>query len=287
MATTEAETPIGKTTVLEEPQNNLTRKFTEAEWTALKELRTVLPLLFEEAFPKKESARVDPITIWGVSIDPNRLDAKASVVLMHFIRAQVLNVELAKKMLIDTLRWRAEFDPAKAAEEPYDEAIFGKAGHMFGKDPEGRPVQYNIYGGDVDTTKVFADLDKFMRWRVGLMERGCMELDFENVDQMVQVHDYLGVSMSSRTPESKKAAAEATKIFRDYYPETLYKKFFVNVPSFLTWIFWLFRPLLSAATLAKMQVLGIGAKTIGEGMLPFIPASELPKQYGGEAEPKW
>ncbi|KZT59854.1 CRAL/TRIO domain-containing protein [Calocera cornea HHB12733] len=272
---------------MEEPQNNLTRKFTEAEWTALKELRTVLPLLFEEAFPKKENARTEPITIWGVSIDPNRLDAKASVVLMHFIRAQLLNVEAAKKMLIDTLRWRAEFNPAKAAEEPHDENIFGKAGHMFGKDPEGRPVQYNIYGGVVDTTKVFADLDKFMRWRVGLMEQGCMQLDFENVDQMIQVHDYAGVSLSSRTPESKKAASEATQIFRDYYPETLYKKFFVNVPSFLTWIFWLFKPLLSAATLAKMQVLGVGSSTIGEGMLPFVPAAELPKQYGGTAEPNW
>lgn len=265
----------------------MTRKFTEPEWTALKELRTVLPLLFEEAFPKDPEARRKPITIWGVSIDPNRLDAKASVVLMHFIRAQPLNVEAAKKMLIDTLRWRAEFDPVAAASESFDEAIFGKAGHIFGKDPEGRPVQYNIYGGDVDTTKVFADTAKFLRWRVGLMEKGCLMLDFETVDQMIQVHDYAGVGLSSRTPESKKAAGEATKIFRDYYPETLYKKFFVNVPGFMTWVFWLFRPLLSAATVAKMHVLGVGPKAIGDGMLPVIPAEELPTQYGGKAEPAW
>ncbi|EJU03520.1 CRAL/TRIO domain-containing protein [Dacryopinax primogenitus] len=272
---------------MDEPQNSLTRKFTETEWTALKELRTLLPLIFEESFPKNENARRDPLTVWGVTLDPNRLDAKTSVVLMHFLRAQTMNVEAAKKMLLDTLRWRAEFDPAKAAEEPFDEAVFGKAGHMFGRDPDGRPIQYNIYGGDVDTTKVFADLDKFMRWRVGLMEKGCMEMDFENVDQMIQVHDYLGVGLSSRTPESKAAAAEATRIFRDYYPETLYKKFFVNVPAFMTWVFWLFRPMLSAQTLAKMEVLGISPITIGKGMLPYIKASELPKQYGGEADPNW
>jgi hypothetical protein len=71
------------------------------------------------------------------------------------------------------------------------------------------------------------------------MERGLREIDFVNVDAMVQVHgtsagrsemrpsltrlfsDYAGVSMTSRDANSKKAAAEATKLFQDYYPELL------------------------------------------------------------------
>lgn len=53
------------------------------------------------------------------------------------------------------------------------------------------------------------------------MEKGIALLDFENTDQMLQVHDYEGVSLSSRDANSKKAASEATTIFTDYYPELL------------------------------------------------------------------
>ncbi|EEB98465.1 hypothetical protein MPER_02018, partial [Moniliophthora perniciosa FA553] len=66
------------------------------------------------------------------------------------------------------------------------------------------------------------------------------------------------------------------------YPQ--YKKFFVNVPSYLTWIFWIFKPLLPAATMAKMTVVGTGSYTIGKSLLPHVNAKDLPKRYGGEAE---
>lgn len=51
------------------------------------------------------------------------------------------------------------------------------------------------------------------------MEKGMRQIDFETVDEMVQVHDYGGVS--SRTEESKKAASSASKLFGDHYPECL------------------------------------------------------------------
>lgn len=120
--------------------------------------------------------------------------------------------------------------------------------------------------------------------------------------------DYEGVSITSRDASQKAAAKEATNIFQAHYPEFLVRpgccspppmcglthlltcvplqsrKFFVNVPTLLTWVFWLFKPLISAATLAKMTVVGTGAKTIGAELSPVIPRSELPKRYGGEAE---
>ena len=78
-----------------------------------------------------------------------------------------------------------------------------------------------------------------IRWRVALMEKGIALIDFENIDQMIQVHgkdryriysnlllltrfkDYEGVGLNSRDANSKKAAATATTIFQDYYPEFL------------------------------------------------------------------
>jgi len=116
------------------------------------------------------------------------------------------------------------------------------------------------------------------------MEKGLRLVDFENVDSLTQVHDYDGVSLMSRDAASKKAAAEATKIFQDHYPELLHIKFFVNVPALMTWIFWLFKPLVSAKTFAKLKLAGTGPGTIGKEMLPFVDASQLPKKYGGERD---
>jgi hypothetical protein len=53
--------------------------------------------------------------------------------------------------------------------------------------------------------------------------------------------------------------------------------------SLFTWIFWLFKPLVSAQTLSKMKVVGTGPQTIGKEMLPHVAESELPTQYGGKS----
>jgi len=275
------------TPVVEEPQNALTRKFSEKEWTAVKELRTILPLLLQEAFPDEPEAKVTPFEIWGVQVDPNRLDAKGSVILGHYVRAMNFVVADAGKALMETVKWRKQFNAPGTLDEKFPDEVFGKAGHIFGTDNDGRPVTYNVYGAGQDTVAIFEDTDRFLRWRVALMERALRMLDFETLDNTVQIHDYLGVSMSSRTAATKKAASEATTIFRDHYPETLYKKYFVNVPTLMAWIFWIFKPLLPARTQAKMTMIGTGSEAIGAELLKIIPAKQLPKQYGGEADAHW
>jgi len=265
-----------------EPQNSLTQKFTDAEWTALKEFRGSLRLILEEAYSNAET-RPSPVTLWGVELSPDGpKDAKVSVILMKFLRARNLDNTAASEMLVNTLRWRQEIRVDELMKEEFPQEVFGNLGHIFGKDIGGRPVTYNLYGGNQDLDSVFKDTKRFIRWRVALMEKGVQHLDFETVDQMVQVHDYEGVGLSSRTPESKAAAAEASSIFQDHYPEMLYKKYFVNVPTFMSWIFWLFKPLLSSQTIAKMSVVGKGPDAIGKELLAIIAESELPERYGAK-----
>jgi len=291
---TQSATPVpapaqdeSKTTVIAEeaePQNPLTQKFTEAEWAALKEFRGSLKLAFDEAYVDSESSPTF-VNLWGVDLAPGGpKNAKASVVLMKFLRARNLNNKEATEMLVNTLRWRQEIKIDEVMKEEFPSDIFGNLGHIYGKDKGGRPVTYNLYGGNQDLNAVFKDTQRFIRWRVALMEKGVQRLDFETVDQMVQVHDYEGVGLSSRTPESKAAAAEASNIFQSHYPEMLYKKYFVNVPTFMSWIFWLFKPMLSAQTIAKMSVVGKGAYAIGRELSVIIDEKELPKRYGGHAE---
>lgn len=282
--TDDATPPVAENKAEEEPQSPLTQKFTASEWAALKEFRTLLPEIFASAYDDKPDAKTTPVTIWGVTLDPSgKPDARASVVLMKWLRARNLNVAEAKTMMIATLRWRDEFKVEDAVRETFPADVFGKLGYIYGKDKQGRPVTYNFYGANKDLDAVFGDVQRFLRWRIALMERGIALMDLETVDQMIQVHDYEGVGWNSRTANSKAAAAEASSIFQNHYPEFLAHKFFVNVPSFLTWIFWLFKPLLSAATLAKMKVAGSGAHAIGKELHPLIADDQLPPRYGGAA----
>ena len=41
--------------------------------------------------------------------------------------------------------------------------MFGKLGKVFGKDKDGRPVTYNLYGAVKDMKAVFGDVQKFIR----------------------------------------------------------------------------------------------------------------------------
>ncbi|KAJ7781865.1 CRAL-TRIO domain-containing protein [Mycena maculata] len=269
----------------EEPQNALTEQFTGYEWKALTEFRKTIPDSLAKAYDSRPDAKTTPITLWGVKIDPTNLaDARTSVVLMKFLRARNLNPTTASEMLVATLRWRAEFNVDSAVKEEFPQDVFGKLGHIYGRDKAGRPVVYNIYGGTQDLDAVFGDVDRFLRWRVAFMEKSLELLDFATVDQAIQIHDYAGVSMSSRTPASKAAASQASAIFSSHYPELLYKKFFVNVPGYMSFLFWIFKAILPAATVGKLNMVGSGPGTIGKALLPFIAADQLPKRYGGDAD---
>lgn len=91
-------------------------------------------------------------------------------------------------MLVATLRWRDEFGIEALMSEKFDESVFGGLAHITGKDRAGRPVTYNVYGANKDLKTVFGDVQRFIRWRVQFMEQSITQLDFENVDQMVQIH---------------------------------------------------------------------------------------------------
>ena len=97
-------------------------------------------------------------------------------------------------MLVATLRWRDEFKVDELMKEEFPQDIFSKLGYIAGKDKEGRPVVYNLYGAITDMKSVFGDVQRFIRWRVQFMEKSIELLDFETIDQMVQVH---GMSLVS------------------------------------------------------------------------------------------
>ncbi|KAJ3916679.1 CRAL-TRIO domain-containing protein [Lentinula edodes] len=243
---------------------------TEATQTAdaLKAFRVEIPDALASAYPDKNNAKTAAVKFWGVTIEPSNL----------------LDAKVRKTTFIATLRWRDQFNVEAACKEEFPQDMFGQLGHIYGQDKTGRPVVYNVYGGNQDLKAVFGDIQRFFRLRVAFMEKSIELLDFETTDEMIQVHDYAGVSMTSRDTNSKNATSEVSSMFSSHYPELLHKKYFINVSSYMTWIFWLSKPLMPSATLAKMSVVGSGGSTIGKALLTEVNAKQLPIRYGGEAE---
>ena len=86
------------------------------------------------------------------------------MILAKFVRARTLVVGDAADMLAATLKWRAEMDIDAIMKEEFDQDLFGRLGKVYGKDKEGRPIAWNLYGEVKDMKAVFGDTQKFIRY---------------------------------------------------------------------------------------------------------------------------
>lgn len=132
-------------------------------------------------------------------------------------------------------------------------------------------------------------MSRFIRWRTALMERGVQELklneatevieyDGEDRYQMLQVHDYKGVSFLRLDPTVKAASKKTIEVFSTAYPELLREKFFINVPTIMGWMFGAMKIFLSKNTIRKFHPISNGANLGRE----FTFVEDLPKSYGGQ-----
>ena len=193
------------------------------------------------------------------------------------------------------LKWRKEFKPLSTVNEAFSASRFGGLGYVakltgVPDSPNKSDVAcFNIYGAVKDNKATFEDLDGFLRWRVGLQELSLAKLNLTSATepipnygegpdpyQCVQVHDYLNVSFLRRDPYSKKAASATIELFSQHYPETLSRKFFVNVLTIMGWVFNAVKLVLSKETIKKFTVLTYG-KDLAAELGPSVP-----EVYGGK-----
>ena len=54
------------------------------------------------------------------------------------------DVQKAIERFSATVKWRQEFKVESLLTETFPEEVFGKVGHVFGRDKEGRPITYVV-----------------------------------------------------------------------------------------------------------------------------------------------
>lgn len=272
----------------------------EAQQKKLQQLIDDIPKVLK----KTKDPKYDEI--FGYRIAPDDVEyvdvSKRNEILLKFLIARDYDVAKAEEMIVKTLNWRREFQVLSAAyNEEYDPELekigvitdFGK-----GNKKNFRVVTWNIYANLKSPKKLFAKLgegeensDKtekpgtmFLRWRVGLMERSLLLLQFDDPEnnKIAQVHDYNNVSMFRMDPGMKQATKEIISVFSDNYPELLSKKYFVNVPLFMGWVFTFFKMtgLISALTILRFEMLN------HSNLSDAFGKDNLPKEYNGGTENK-
>ncbi|KAL1538391.1 patellin-4-like [Salvia divinorum] len=238
------------------------------------------PVPVEKCEEPEAEAIDEDISIWGVPLLPSKGDDSTNVVLLKFLRAREFRVNEAFEMLRKTLQWRKDVRVDALLEEEFEPEL-GGAAYMSGVDGEGHPICYNIFGVvDEKTVATEEKRERFLRWRVQLMEKGVQKLDFKagGVSSLLQIND-LKNSPGASKKEVRTAVDKAVAVLQDNYPEFVAKNIFINVPFWYYAFHSLMSPFLTQRTRSKL-VFARPSK-VTETLLKYIPIQEIPVQYGG------
>ncbi|XP_042405723.1 patellin-4-like [Zingiber officinale] len=244
---------------------------------------------------KGEEEVLDPggVSLWGIPLLPSKKHEGTDVILLKFLRAQEFKAAEALEMLRRTLRWRREFglDCAKGVCENDEEAAalaehLRGAAYIAGRDRDGNPVCYNVYG-------VFKDREvyrravgsaerrqRLLRWRVRLMEQGIEQMSLHSGGSATLLHiiDFKDM-LRPGLKELRTATREVVAVLQDNYPEFVAKNIFLNV-SFRYYAYHaLFSPFITPRTRSKF--IFARSSKVTETLLKFISAENIPVQYGG------
>ncbi|KKA29215.1 hypothetical protein TD95_000928 [Thielaviopsis punctulata] len=226
--------------------------------------------------------------MWGIDLTVESVPA--TIVLQKFLRANDNNVAKAESQLTEALKWRSEMNPIKQLDSKTFEDKFNELGYVTihpKADGKETVIAWNIYGAVKDKKATFGNVQDFITWRSAFMELSVRKLKIneateiipeggEDPYQMVQVHDYKGVSFLRMDSDTKAATAETIKVLSTAYPEMLAHKYFVNVPTIMGFVFSIVKRIVSPATVRKFHPISSGSNLASE-----LKGLDIPKEYGG------
>ncbi|KAL8162442.1 hypothetical protein V2J09_013931 [Rumex salicifolius] len=251
-----------------------------------KPLQTIESTLQEEEEQTKieiQDDAVSKVSIWGV---PLLEDERTDVVLLKFLRARDFRVKESFEMLKKTLIWRKEFGIEKLIEEDLGDDL-EKVVFMHGRDKDGHPVCYNVYGEFQNKElylKTFSSQEKrekFLRWRIQFLERSIRKLlDFRpgGVNTLFQVNDLKNAPGPGKR-DLRQATRQALHLLQDNYPEFVAKQVFINVPWWHVAFYTMMSPIMTQRT--KSKFVFVGAAKTADTLFKYISPEHIPIPYGG------
>ncbi|KAK3231602.1 hypothetical protein Dsin_003483 [Dipteronia sinensis] len=196
--------------------------------------------------------------------------------LKRYLEARNWNVDKAKKMLEETLKWRSTYRPEEIRWN--EVALEGETGKLFRAsfhDRQGRSVL--IMRPGFQNTK---SIDDQIRHLVYLIENAILNLP-EGQQQMAWLIDFTGWSLSTSVPV--KSARDTIHILQNHYPERLAIAFLYNPPRIFEAFWKVVKYFLDAKTFQKVKFVYPKNKDSVEVMRSYFDEENLPIEFGGKA----
>ncbi|KAM0843689.1 hypothetical protein ACQ4PT_057551 [Festuca glaucescens] len=210
--------------------------------------------------------------------------------MLRFLKARKFDIEKAKHMWSEMLRWRNEFGVDNIEEFNYTELNEVKKYYpqfYHGVDKEGRPVYVELIG-KVNSNKLVkvTTIDRYVKYHVKEFERSfqmrfpaCSIAAKRHIDSSTTILDVQGVGLKNFSKDARELIMRLQKIDNDNYPETLCRLYIINAGQGFKMLWGTIKSFLDPQTASKIHVLG---SKYQNKLLDIIDASELPDFLGGK-----
>lgn len=195
--------------------------------------------------------------------------------LRRYLVARNWNLEKAKKMLEDTLKWRSSYKPHEIRWDQVEkEGETGKVSRANFVDRFGRPVLIMRPGKQNTKTG-----EGNVRHLVYLIENAILNLP-EGQEQMSWLIDFTGYSLNA-TNIQPKTARDIINVTQSHYPERLAIIVLYNPPKLFQAFFKVISYFIDPKTSMKMKFVYPNDKDSIEIMKSYFDTDNLPSEFGG------